>query len=190
MSLPKISKMHAKVNKTKPTVGVSVSGHIKENHFWDELNTLHSKSMTAIASANAYVVELIDATLSDPEKLAQIKDSAELASAVSTLDRDISAHYDRMNAILARHQGHTGGAKDIKDIQETIEIMDEYNTAANIYSTIIARDHQAIVELLGLEDDAAAIAAQAQSDLANPDIVSDIQVREPTAPAQDTPSTN
>lgn len=152
------SKMHQRVKDAQAGKELKELGSIQKvapNKFWDDANATYHASSQALAKAELYLLDVIEGSLNNPDRAVMVKDSNELAQAVNVLTRDLSAHHARLDGIYARHKDNKGGVTNMNDINDVLAIQDEYTTAANIFSSIIVRDQELVLDLLGLSDEAA-----------------------------------
>ncbi len=173
MSIPKISKVHGAVldRKAARTADAILSGGsipanikkrgMKDNSLWDDVEKHYILANKAMAKVDGTLLEAIEDTLSDPAKVARIKDSQELVVLVGTLTRDLEAHVDRLNKIHEQHAGKSGGV-GIEELSEVLKMHTQYQEAAEIYDGNIVPLHTQILQILGGVDEVADIVIQDQ----------------------------
>lgn len=189
MSTRPTSKMHQRVRdaaegKTLGNLG-GAGTQVAKNSFWDDANTTYLASVQALSKSETYLLSVLEDSVADPVRSKMIKNPGELAQAVNILNRDLTAHHERLDGIYARHKDNKGGAKTMHDIQEVLAIQDEYTTAANIFSNIIVRDQELVLDLLGITEEAAqyvmntpiAVVPTAQELAADPNVITDIEIK-------------
>jgi hypothetical protein len=163
MTVPKISKMHQRVNQSaKPEAPLSKEAiearekrAIKANSFWDDAEALYRASYQGVLQVEAAILEALNTVAADPARLKLITQQDKLVATVNLLTRDLRAHLDRLDAIHERHKDKSGGAGSLEDIQVVLEINSEYQDAIGVYEgTIVPLNAQALRYLGGAADDA------------------------------------
>lgn len=180
MTVPRISKMHQRVNQSaKPegapseeAIAAREKRAIKANTFWDDAESLYRASYEGVLQVEAAMLEALTTVAADPERLKLVTQQDKLTATVNLLTRDLRSHLDRLDAIHERHKDKSGGAGSLEDIQVVLEINSEYQDAIGVYEgTIVPLNAQALRYLGGAADES--IVQDIQDDVAPIPEVSD-----------------
>ena len=190
MSNVKISKMHKRVNASADERKLSPLGAadhpVPENSFWDEATSLYVTSIQGLEDTHGLWADYLKETLSTPEGKARIQDEAELVDNINLLTRDVAKHVELLNEIYASHKDKTGGSQTPDEHMAVIAINGRYHDAIELYNTVIMPTVTHIFEQTGViqqatSDAAAAQLSQVEADIINPDVVTDVQIKEVTS---------
>lgn len=146
--------------------------------FWDEAEKCYQSIVTQVVSANEQLVKYLTDTF---EVKPELKSNAVLASLIQGVTNDISSIFSRLDAIHARHANKSGAFKTPDEAIECTYVNSDYAEIVELYQVTLLPSINHILDVTGAIDEAlaAATAEQAQQ-LLDPNVVSDVAVREVT----------
>lgn len=176
-------------NRTNPHQAVDAEDKMmaeleaEMNTCWDDLHTTYHRALTAFAGMG-----LLGRSLKDEELLSHVQDRRGFIDRVNLIKHDMGILKGELDAIFAMHKDRTGGKAGSKDLFAAIEINEHYEQWSLRYSGLISRNLNEIMAMVGEAEKrmhaaraAAAQAQQAQADLVDPNVVSDVPFNEVTA---------
>jgi hypothetical protein len=178
-----LSKIHQRVNATvdaRTPLGQEIS--VKPNTFWDDATEVFEGSMNAIEATNGQLAGILQAVVSDADRMSRITDPKTLVTNINLLTRDISEHTARLHAIHAKHVTRSGGTTDADDTMMVVSINGEYADALEVYQTVVMPTVSHILEQIGvieelIASEQAAKDAAKEAALLDVNIVSDADIK-------------
>lgn len=167
-----------------------VRSTVAPNHFWDDAQSMYSKSIGAIQQTHGQLSTYLQSLTQSPTLMAKVTDVEGLVANIRLMTRDIAEHIDRLNGIYARHRTRTGGTQTPDDHMNLIQIHGLYADAVDIHNNVIMPTVSHIFEQIGIAQDLldqelaatskAAEEAQAaeQAALVDPSVISDVAVKD------------
>jgi hypothetical protein len=187
MSVPKVSKVQARVNATAEEREVldALRKNPPPNKLWDEVRNLYEISVGGLQKTHGELVTHIDAMLSDPVRRAKIQDMDGLLVNIQILTKDVQTHLAALNELYARHKDKTGGTTAPEEYLEVIGLHGQYSDAIQVYNTVIMPTVSHIFEQIRLteeivEDQIRVLTEAVEQDLKNladPNVISDVEVK-------------
>lgn len=99
---------------------------------WDALN-----GVSAAVSGVSLILAPLAPYLKNKELIDKIEDKDKFYRLVQTLDQDVRAMTQSLNAIRDRHAGRTGQTQDADEIVQAIEIQEEYVQWAGDFDDVV-----------------------------------------------------
>ena len=187
MSIAKVSKMQQRVNaSSEERKLLDAANHpTPENNFWDEATNLYVTSIQGLEDTHGLLADYLKQTLSTPEGRAYIQNEAELTDNINTLTRDVATHVRLLNEIYDTHKDKSGGSQTPDEHMAVININGRYHDAIELYNTVIMPTVTHIFEQTGITQqaiaDTAASTTQVERDAINPNVITDVQIKEVTS---------
>ena len=148
---------------------------------WDDLEGIYNSCTEALVVANNSVVELFKI----PGVMQNIENRQETKISILGLDKDIKFFSNELKEIHAIHAGKTGLIKDEEELGTCLEIFEKYHSFQTTYQSVIIPTVITLSEEVGkaaqvmnekLREEQAIIDAQ------NPNVITEVEIKEPTAP--------
>jgi hypothetical protein len=157
MSVPKISKIHKRVNAAKvdnPVLPLGAEKGINENNnLWDQMRSDHEQMERDVIGIGASLVTQIETIYQDPEKLKLIKNPIEFSDAVVLASKDIQEQTAMMRTIRKAYKDKSGSAKTIEDMQLMLQVNGEMVESAQIFQANFAPTLAVIAKNMGVVDE-------------------------------------
>lgn len=186
MSLPKVSKMHQRVNMSeeeRTLMDAMENNPVPANTFWDDATNLYVVSMEGLEQTHGILVDHLQAIMSDPEERAKITDQTGLVANINLLTKDVQTHVGLLKEIYADHADKKGGTVSPEEHMEVIVLNGRYHDAIELYNSVIMPTVAHIFEQTNMTDNL--IAQQIadnldrqNKDLNDPSVVTDVAVKE------------
>lgn len=186
MSLPKVSKMHQRVNMSeeeRTLMDAMENNPVPPNTFWDDATNLYVVSMEGLEQTHGILVDHLQSIMLDPVERAKITDEAGLAANVNLLTKDVQTHVELLKEIYADHADKKGGTASPEEHMEVIVLNGRYQDAIELYNSVIMPTVAHIFEQTNMTDNL--IAQQISDnldrqnkDLTDPSVVTDVAVKE------------
>ena len=174
MSVPKISKIHARVQaRGNPQL------MRQTNQFWDEAQNFYTMCKQAIVKVEGNLAEQLATVVDNPELFAKVSDPKALVENVELLNRDLVEHNARLDAIYAKHADKVGGVSTLEEANAVTTINGEYASAMEVYDANIAPIVSSVLDQIGgTANFVAAIAEDKEfQQLQDVNVVTDIEVK-------------
>lgn len=160
--------------------GIYATGNEKKQQTWDDLTGLYQSLMNAIVTANSETIKM----LRIEGILSFIEDKAATKVAINGLENDIKAFTNELNNIYNLHKGRTGPVNMEGDLTICFSIFENYMAFQTRYHAVIIPTVELIAEQCSIaakrmtEYVATHSQEQVQADLQDPNVVSDIEVKQ------------
>lgn len=153
--------------------GISTEPKITQN--WKQIDEIYEAVATGIVSVASEVNQAIRAI-----NLLGIQSNAELATNVRALTRDLETYSHDMVVIKSRHEGRSGTVKDGEELALCLSIFEDYvalndRFRANVFPIVITVTEFLAEAVANNKDKVQEVMV---NDLTNPNIVSDVEVKE------------
>ena len=161
------------LDKLFENAGIKNEPEIKQN--WQQIDEIYESIATGIVSVASEVNQAIRAI-----NLLGVDSNAELAINVRSLTRDLETYSHDMVAIKERHKDFSGPVKDGEELALCLSVFEDYvalndRFRANVFPVVIT-----VTEFLAeaVSNNKEKVKETMASDLTNPNVVSDIEVKE------------
>lgn len=216
--MPPLSKMHQRVNKavagrgqqadttTKTVVEMikeqdpKLAAAMKEldgikmpdNNFWDEPKAFYEQVMNALLNSQEMLVNEIQARRQDPVLGPKINSDPKLPTLVNAVANDLATQLGMLQRTYDSHKNRSGAITNPDDMLELLSVNEAYSNIMQVFTSIITPMTEEIMEIIGVYDDAIALAEQEKQREAekaaqaaiDPTVITDIEVREVPAETQ------
>lgn len=150
----------------------------QEQQKWEDLEKIYKSCMDALITANNEVVALFKI----PGVMENIENRQETVIALRGLNKDILFFAEELKMIHKYHEGKTGFIEDENELGTSLQIFEKYHQFQTTYQGVIIPTVISLSEAVGK----AASAMQAQvnaaeqglTDEQNPNIITDVEVKE------------
>lgn len=153
---------------------------------WDDLEGIYKSCSEALVVANNSVVELFKI----PGVIDNIENRQETKVALLGLNKDIKFFSEELKTIHNNHAGKTGLIENESELGQCLEIFEKYHSFQTTYQSVIIPTVITLSEEVGkaaelmnkkIAEQEALAAAQ------DPNVVTEVQVKEPTTQVIPTP---
>lgn len=141
------------------------------NVCWDELNSMYSK-MCQLLTTHAGIAQLT----TDKELLSMVVDKITLINNIGILSKDLASLNTELAAIHSKHSNKSGGTDDPDELMRSISIFEEYYRFMENHDGVVMPTVYHITEQLNEAEKLLAAAKRVDSDLKDPNIISDAEI--------------
>jgi hypothetical protein len=148
----------------------------KNNKAWDDLNVIYSKCINQIFTVNNQIFELYKI----PNIVYFLENPNSTTDLIRCLESDLQVMKSDLEKIKDNHSSKTGGWKEDEDFMNCLEVFEAYRAWETKFDGVI----MPTVTNLGIDFEKAMVKidevlkeAKQNSDLTNPDVVSDAVIK-------------